>query len=408
MKLFARAVWSAFSIIGCILLAAGCGGAGGATTSTALPLSGPTLPPMGVYNSCEIDTALSSCESQDSAIAQEGFAWELNQIGLSAKATGSNSLQAWFTYDASIGLGQVIMVTKAISDPSNVLTGDILITGFDSSLSNTCPGNPTTNEGIIQCIYNVASSVPGFKYEWYLYDEPGCPNQSIGYCTGTLAGDNYQNVQTLAQYIASIDPTHAVRGVNVGGGCSSVQPGGCTVAANAAAEAAAINNLYSCNGQSPCSAWSSPYTNNWLTSSYTPNTGFDFFPIPENIVGQYIGDIGYAAGDLANTVAATYPSENISFTVQAFSWMQEGWTTRCSNSYTVCPFPTATQMQEMRDEALYYAKAAGHPMNRIFWYEWAAITCEDAYPGCSSSANLAAVRSAMTAPYPAAAPPQNL
>jgi hypothetical protein len=390
-------------VIGCVLPAAGCGGAGGASAS-APPAEGPTLPPMGVYNSCEIDTALPTCESQDSAIAQEGFSWEMDQIGIAAKATGSNSLQQWFAYDASIGLGQIINVSSAIYDPSNVLTGNILITHFDTSLENTCPGNPTTNEGIIQCIYNVASSVPGFKYEWYLYDEPGCPNQSIGYCAGTLAGDNYQNVQTLAQYIESIDPTHAARGVNVGGGCN----GPCSSGSNATAEAATIANLYSCNGQSPCSTWASPYTNNWLTSSYTPNTGFDYFPIPESVTNAAIGDIGYDAGDLANTVAATYPSENMSFTVQAFSWMQEGWTTKCSNSYTVCPFPTATQMQEMRDEALYYAKAAGHPMNRILWYEWAAITCEDAYPGCSPSQNLAAVKSAMTAPFPAAAPPLNL
>jgi hypothetical protein len=405
MNFVVRAIWRAFLVIGCVLPAIGCAGAGGDSASTALPSSsGPALPPMGVYNSCEIDTALSSCESQDSAIVKEGFQWELNQIGLAAKATGANSLQHWFEYDASIGLGQVIMVTKAISDPSDVLTGDILITGFNSSLSDTCPGHPTDNEGIIQCIYNVASSVPGFKYEWYLYDEPGCPNQTIGYCVGTLAGGNYRNIQTLAQYIASIDPTHAVRGVNVGGGCGS----GCNSASNAATEAATIANLYSCNDQSPCSAWSAPYTNNWLTSSYTPNTGFDYFPVPENVTNDHISDIGYITGDVANTAAANYSSENVTFTVQAFSWMQEGWTSQCSNSYTVCAFPTETQMQEMRDEALYYANAAGHPMSRIYWYEWAAITCEDNYSGCSSSANLAAVKSAMTAPFPTTAPPPNL
>jgi hypothetical protein len=360
---------------------------------------------MGVYNSCEIDTALPTCESQDSTMVQEGFTWEMNQIGVMANATGANSLQAWFQYDASIGLGQIIAVSRAINDPANVLTGTSLVSfNGDSNLANTCSNDPTNNEDIIQCIHSIASSVPGFKYEWYIYDEPGCPNQSIGYCQGTLAGQNYQNIQTLAQYIESIDPTHVVRGVNVGGGCN----GPCYSGSNATAEAAAIANLYSCNDQPPCSAWSSPYTNNWLTSSYTPSTGFDYFPIPENIVEQDIGDVGYAAGDLANTVAANYPSENISYTVQAFSWLQEGWTTRCSNSYTVCPFPSETQMQELRDEALYYAKAAGHPMNRIFWYEWATITCEDNYPGCSASANLAAVKSAMTAPYPATAPPLNL
>src|SRR5208282_5536717 len=43
----------------------------------------PTLPPQGVYNSCETDTALKSlCEPEDKTIAHEGFKWEIDYIGL--------------------------------------------------------------------------------------------------------------------------------------------------------------------------------------------------------------------------------------------------------------------------------------------------------------------------------------
>ena len=135
-----------------------------------------TLPPQGVYNSCEIDTALTTmCEQEDAAMASDGFKWEINYIGLMANKTGSQSLQAWFTYDASIGMGQVIAVNRAIFDSSgSPLTGTNLTTfNGDGNLAKTC--GATNNEQIISCIDSVANSVPGFKFKWYIYDEPGMP-----------------------------------------------------------------------------------------------------------------------------------------------------------------------------------------------------------------------------------------
>src|SRR5579863_2959119 len=90
---------------------------------TATPKTAPPLPPEGVYNSCEIDSALTTmCEQEDAAMVNDGITWEINYIGaLMAHKTGPMSLQAWFTYDASIGMGQIISLKQAIYDPVNVL-----------------------------------------------------------------------------------------------------------------------------------------------------------------------------------------------------------------------------------------------------------------------------------------------
>jgi hypothetical protein len=352
-----------------VAIASGCSGpAGGGDPGTVQP-AGPALPPEGVYNSCEIDTALTSmCEREDAAIASDGYRWEINYIGLDANETGPESLRAWFTYDASIGLGQAISVNAALNDPINVLTGDRLITNFTSSLGDSC--NATNNEQIISCIYLVASSVPGFNWMWYIYDEPGCPNQSLGYCQGTLAGFNYQNVQSLANYIASVDPSHEIIGTQVG------DNGGQTV----------IDNLFS-----------------WLTTPSTPATGFDHYPIPSGGNFGSIDDIGTIAGEIANTIATNYASEKLYFVGQAFSWYQESGA-GCT-SVVVCPYPTTTQLQDMRDQALYYANKAGQPLSAIFWYYWPDVTCLTSYSGCNATANRASLRAAAFAPFPATPPP---
>jgi hypothetical protein len=335
------------------------------TLASTRAVAAQKLPPQGVYNSCEIDTALSNCEQQDAQMASTGFKWEINYIGLAAHKTGPDSLQAWFTYDASIGLGQVINVDAAINDPVNVLTGDRLITNFDNSLANDC--GATNNEQIIACISEVAKSVPGFHFKWYLYDEPGCPNQSIGYCAGTLAGGNYQNVQTLANYIKSLTPDHDVIGTNSGDGAN------------------AVGNLYS-----------------WLMGSSTPVTGFDYYPVPSGGNFGTIDNIGSIAGALANTVKSTYANENIYYVAQAFSWYQANGN-GCT-SISACPFPTTSQLQDMRDQALYYSNQSGVPLSMIFWWAWPDVTCEVNYPGCNASANLASLKSAAFAPYPVEAP----
>ena len=344
---------------------------------TASSSSTTTLPPQGVYNSCEIDTALTTmCEPEDHRMRSDGFTWEINYIGLMANKTGTQSLKAWFTYDASIGMGQVLAVNRAIYDPSgNPLTGTNLVSfNGDTDLAKTC--GATNNEQIISCIDSVANSVPGFKFKWYLYDEPGCPNQSIGFCQGTLAGDNYNNIATLASYINSIDPTHQVIGTQVG------DVGNQTV----------TNTEFS-----------------WLLNSPMPSTsatGFDHYPIPEGSQFGHIADNGTLAGQLATSVAANNPSASIYLVGQAFSWFQE-YGAGCT-SITVCPYPTTAQLQGQRDQALYYANQAGHPLSMIFWYYWPDITCMTTYPGCNGAANRASLKSAAFAPFPTAVPQSQL
>jgi hypothetical protein len=339
--------------------------------SEVAPDATATLPPQGVYNSCEIDTALTTlCEPEDAAIAGAGFQWEINYIGIDAYKTGAASLKAWFTYDASIGLGQVIAIKAAITDPVNVLTGKILRTSSTSSLADSC--GATTNEEIVACIDSVANSVPGFNFKWYIYDEPGCPDQAIGYCQGTLAGGNYNNIATLAKYIESIDPTHQVIGTQSG------DNGNQTV----------INTLYS-----------------YLTTPPTPVEGFDHYPIPQGSQFGHIDDIGTISGELANTIKANNPSEQSYFVGQAFSWYQESG--RGCTSVKVCPYPLTWEMRRQRNEALYYAKQAGVPLSMIFWYYWPDVTCLNTYPGCNAAANIASLKAAAFAPFPNSPPPSN-
>ncbi len=376
MKLIVEAALALGIATGCSGVTGDGGGVSSSTAATSAPAVGPTaaavpvlrLPPQGVYNSCEIDTALTSlCKQEDAAIVSDGYKWEINYIGLLANKTGTQSLQAWFTYDASIGLGQAISVKAAINDPSNVLYGRTLITSYNNSLANSC--RATNNWQIISCVYSVARSVRGFNWKWYIYDEPGCPTQSIGYCQGTLAGHNYLNVQTLAKYIHTIDPYHEIIGTQVG------DDGGQAV----------INNLYS-----------------WLTTPPTTTIGFDRYPIPSGNQFGSIEDIGLIAKQIATTITTHNPSANMFFVGQAFSWYQERGN-GCS-SITVCPYPTTAQLQQMRDQALYYAYRAGKPLSLIFWYYWPDITCMNSYPGCNAPVNRARLKYAAFAPFPTVAP----
>lgn len=334
-----------------------------------------------MFNSCEIDTALAMCEQEDAAMKSLGITWETNYIGIAANATGANSLQALFAYDASIGFSQDIELKAAVNDPVNVLTGNSLITNFDNSLANTCPA--TNNEQIVACIARVAQSVPNFHYMWDLYDEPGCPNQSISFCGGTQAGGNYANELTLATYIHSIDPTHIITGVQVGDCCGNP---------NGGSQQSVINTLFS-----------------WISTAPESGTGFDYYPIPEGATFGQIANIGTDATDIAAEIQANNPGMQMNVTLQAFSWYQEGG--KGCTSMTVCPYPTESQMQEERDEAVYYAAQAHQPISVIFWYYWPDITCNGAtenYPGCSASANEAALESAINAPFPASAPSPSL
>jgi hypothetical protein len=369
-------------------------------TPTATPAPTETLPPEGLFNSCEVDSALSTCEADDLNMKTAGFTREVNYLGLGAPGGGSGmtNFAAYLAYDVSIGFKQIVSVKAAIQD-SNPLTGTGLVTAYPS-FSSQC--GATNDQQVILCVHTVVAAQPGYPTNdgmagLYLYDEPGCPNQSIGYCAGSLAGGNYQNIQTVATYWASID-THPIFGVQTPSG---VPPGGWT-GSNAQPQ---ISNLYSCNGQAPCNG-----VYPWITSGTTPNTGFDYYPYNcSGCTTQSINDINTIPGLMQNTFNASFAAEKMSYTGQAFSWYQElqPSCTGVGTTGTLCPYPTEAQIQAGRDKALYYANAAGNPLDLILYYEYAAVVCNsghDPYPGCNATTNMSNLSTAAFAPIPTSPP----
>jgi hypothetical protein len=342
----------------------------------------PALPAFGAYNSREPGGDLTGLEAQDLAMSQTGLTFEVNYIGLHCNLTGANSCASWLAYDAALTpvMHQFINVKDALAD-SDALTGTSLVNdgNIDGNLGSACPASD--NQQLILCVYDKFHGSPAFG-GWYVYDEPGCPNQSIGYCAGSMARKNYDNVRELAAYIASIDSTHPIIGIQT---ASGIPPGGWS-ASNPAA-AAQIGNLYS-----------------WLTNQTTPNTGMDYYPFPAafNSPPQYPKDLAVIERLIANVLAAGNPAETNSFVGQAFSWYQEDQSD--CRTISACPYPTQAQMQALRDNALYYANAYGYPIKYFLWYYWPDVVCINSSAGCFAAANQAQMQAVDTAPFPAAAP----
>jgi hypothetical protein len=306
----------------------------------------------------------------------DGMSVEINYIGMDAHLS---DLSAWLAYDASIGMRQIFNVKDVIGASGDILSATTLYNN-DPNIATGCSGG-TSNRAVLACVAGVADLSPGF-WGWYIYDEPGCPDQSIGYCQGSQAGKNYANVATLAAYLTSIDPTHPVLGVQTPSG----PPGACSPGGwSSSCAQAQITNLYG-----------------WLSNATTPVTGFDYYPIALSPATESPSDIKQIATLITNVFAASYPAEQLVFTGQAFSWFQEGMG-GCT-SIALCPYPTTAQMQSMRDNALYYSAAGGHPLQLVLWYYWPDVICLNTYPGCNATANRASVSAAAFAPYPASAP----
>ncbi|MBD5654857.1 MAG: hypothetical protein IAI50_06715 [Candidatus Eremiobacteraeota bacterium] len=367
----------------------------------------PALPPMGMYNSCEIDYAETDCAAEDDLMYADGYRYEVNFLTFAAHLTGPNSIVALLTHDSRRIL-QYVNIKNAVQDRGGVLNGTTLsgTASSPTSIGGDCSriGYPFTNAGVVSCLAATIDANPtaaaGFA-GWYVYDEPGCPNQSIGYCAGTLAGGNYENVQTLAAYIAGTGDTHMIFGVQIPSGvpnCAGGWSGSCAQTQ--------INNLYSCNNQTTCLG-----NYPWITTKAAPNTGYDYYPIGAMPGKLSPDDVGKVAALTANTFASRYPAETVTYTAQAFSWWQERGgpvgPLGCT-SYSVCPFPTTAQIQQLRDQALYYGNAAGYLPRIVFYYYWPDITCNgtnENYPGCNATTNRATVKAAAFAPFPVSAPP---
>jgi hypothetical protein len=347
----------------------------------------PKLPPQGIYDQkCEPRYTLKQCKASDLQAAQAGIKLKVAFIGLSASAA---QLQELLTYDASIGITQYIAVGSADEDG---LYGTNLIAtsqgdggNWPASCKNgTGPnGGAVTNEEFIKCIYDALKDYKAFG-GWYLYDEPGCPNTAKGYCWASLKPAQDANIPLIAAYIHSID-SRPVIGANGGGGYSAA-----------------------CSGA--CLDTQMTDTFGWLSNPTTPYTGGDYYPIgcpTGNNCNQQISDLDF---DIPAIVKATHnafgdgqgklQSEKLEWVEQAFSWAEEA-----SCPAAKCPFPTARQMQKMRDVTLWDSAAAGNPVWSIWWYAQPDANCQiKPMPGCDPHARWSALTQAINAPYPAQRP----
>ena len=347
--------------------------------------NGAQLPPFGVYTSCEIDTNLANCEAEDLKMTQYGLTMEINYLSTAAHKTGSNSLQAWAQYDASIGIMQWINLKEVLNE-SDALTGTYLTGG---SLGHDCGSK--TNQEVIQCIDTVLSAVPGFRYGYYIYDEPGCP-EPIGYCYASLSAGHYKNIEELATFLQSVS-THPVLGIQVGGVGTNI----------------GNQDMFTCNN-----ACGGSY---YMSGPHSPNTGGDDYPVSGDPVATKAGliNVGQAVKSIVEVLAGPTSgntAETMSWVVQAFSWLQEAapGAFNCTSMIN-CPMITQTQLQEQRDEALYYAGAAGKPIQYFFWYYWPDINCHGSFntvngltPMCDAQTNLNALKAADQASFPSAPP----
>jgi hypothetical protein len=351
------------------------------------PASNPLaiVPPIGVYNSCEPAYILATCESQHATMLANGMTVEINY---NAMGNSLANLVALAKYDASIGFTEFYSIKGAIQTNGSPLTATNLL-GYDgTSLASDCKA--TTNQQLILCIENAVKAISGYHYGWYIYDEPGCPSSAtVGYCNASL-GTNaayYQNIGTLAAFLHT-NSAAPILGIQVGAG-----------------DIAMAKNVFSCNGQAGCSTV--PYP--WITDPNSPNTGFDAYPLSADVTATIAGirGIGISATVIPQALTATTsgnPLETMSAVGQAFSWAQEGGNFGCV-SMAACPFPTQTQMQQMRDQALYYASASGKPLKYWLWYAWPDINCGNALAAlCNGPANLAALHVVNVSAFPAAPP----
>jgi len=395
------------------------------------PTSGPTLPPQGIYDSCETVYAISDCKAHNATAQGWGMSLTINFLGFDAhglKSQGNgNSYQDLLDYDLNTlgGYKESGTLQFALVDG---LGGNSLLSHYPTMAADCpvvlglSPGSKcTTNQQFIHTVAIVAAPYPNFV--WYLYDEPGCPF-NFGYCAATLGGypnaNEYLNIFAIADYIkTTLADTHEIIGGQVPGGVPA--SGSCgTGGWHGTCAAAQIQNFFH---------WGSAYDNE-LSNATTPNGGYDYYPWGSIHTNQTIDDIGVIEGLVQAQFTADYSSEKMLFVAQAFAWCQEGsnggsvnpqptatpaqsdcdagqaWT--CQPDPNCRTFPSAATMQNMRDQFLYYARQNGSNVNYLLWYYYPDIVCHSGYgspAGCDPTANGNAFKAAATAAFPATPPP---
>jgi len=340
------------------------------------------LPPQGLYSTCDVQDTYSTCLAAMQQQATGGFTLEVDYNTLIAHKTGATgSIASWLADSATAGIQQIIPIQQSSINTTDALTATSLVdslTARGSSYATDC--GATTNQQVIDCLIAQCDASAGC-WGYYIYDEYGCPHTAIGYCQGGMYAQSacnagvgscrYQNVDELALYLQAhstkkVVGTATAAGPPCGGGGFSCA-GGQTQ----------INNLTSCNGQSECSG---VYA--WLMAAQSPYENLDYYPIPENRNGggQKMSDIAGIMQNFNTSIAATYAAEKPGFVVQAFTAFYYGY--GGCGTITLCPYPTQTQIQTMRNYALF-----GNTLGMILYYSYEDVTCLHNYTGCNATTN---------------------
>jgi hypothetical protein len=386
-----------------LLVLSGCnGGTGtGAPNAAALPaapgpavqgfqrdaMQTPPLPPQGIYDQkCEPKWILETCKANDLQAAKAGLKMKVSYIGLSSEPY---QFKALLKYDESIGITQYVAVAAADQDG---LAGTDLISlaeGDGGNWPKTCKngsgpgGSAVTNKEFMKCIDDDLRDFPAFG-GWYLYDEPGCPNAKEGYCWASLKPSQDVNVTDIAAYLRSID-SHRVIGANSGGS-------------------------YSQYCQKTCVHDEMANTFKWLTDEKTPFTGGDYYPVgcpSGNDCNQQISDLAIDVPAIVHAMENALDAKHQNAKREKFEWVEQAfdWSEEAQCPPTTCSFPTAAQMQEMRDTTLWYSAAAGNPVWSIWWFAQNDANCQiRPVQGCDATARWSALTQAINAPYPTKPP----
>ena len=351
-----------------------------------------TVPNQGIYTTCLI-VNLSDCETRVDNSQAAGFKY---MTFFNALYGSLSDLTNFLSHANSDGMKILISIQSAPANTTDALTGTSLVSTFSAGgMPTAC--SATTNKQFIDCVIPYCDASPACA-GWYIADEPGCPNQGIGYCQGSLGGSNcgsgcrYQNVDELASYLQGADPTKLVVGYNTPSGipaCSGGWSGTCAQTQ--------IDNLYSCNGNSPCNG---VYC--WLSCTDSQNGGYDYYPIGNpNQPSQSTSDITTVGTLIQNTLNANCSGCHNAFVVQAFSYTQGGYS-GCTD-ISACPYPTSAQMITMRNNAILAAHNAGHDLTLVWYYSYEDAQCIHGYAGggtCDATTNWNIVKAAVAAADP--------
>jgi len=337
------------------------------------PVPGGAPASQGLTQTCPIADNRVNCYSYDDTMAGSGFNVEINYNGLqSHTGTGTGSLYEWIHRSGQEGLRQAINVKNAIEDG---LSGHSLV-DFAEYYAKEC--GATTNQQVIDCIiHSGVTKDPGF-WVWYLYDEPGCPDQMIGYCQGSIAGKNYANLHAVAQYIQQNDGGPILGYQTVSG----TPPLGWQSGDVAGGAVRQINDLFSCNGHVECNG-----IYPWITDPAVPNTGFAWYPFGYPPGNQKVTDLQYIVPLVQSTINANQPGMTRAVAVQAFSYYQ--YPTNGCTDISLCPYPTRAQMKQELGLFLYWGYMTGNPVSTVIYYGWSDIWCHTGhtYPGCNGQNN---------------------